>query len=794
MMRSAPCGPTRRALLACTSAGIAMPAAASRAADRATHPAATAVPMQDVRLLPSPFLEALAANRDYLFRLDADRLLHNYRVQAGLRPKGAVYGGWESETIAGHTLGHTLSALSLLHAQTGDADARTRVTYIVDELALCQSRSADGYVAGFTRIRDGVTEPGRAAFDEIRHGDIRSSGFDLNGAWSPLYNWHKLLAGLLDAERHCGNRRARGIATRLADYLDGVFGDLDDGQTQSVLACEYGGLNESLAELHARTGESRYLRLAERIYDRRTLDPLRRGQDDLGGLHANTQIPKIIGLARIFDITGDAGLAIAAATFRTAATRHHAYVIGGVGDREYFTAPDTTAGYVTEQTCETCASYNLLKLTRQLYARDPRAAFFDEYERTQLNHILAQHDPRTGMFTYMMPLMSGAAREWSTPFDDFWCCVGTGMESHAKHGDSIWWRQGSDTLVVNLFIPSTVRWKTLALALRTDYPADGLVTLDVTASRRRVPYTFRLRVPSWSRANALSVNGETVHATADADGYVSLRRVWRRGDRVALALDMPIRTETPPGATRLVSFLHGPTVLAADLGPADHPFDGTAPALVRADADTDLARRLVPLPGPGGRFRLAGVARPGDLVFAAFAEARDRRSAVVFPVFTESEWRLEQARFRADEAARRALDASAADVLHPGEMQSERDHALVASQSYPLTYRTLHGRDARAGGFFSFRMRTRPGPLTLRLTYWGEERNRLFRILVNGTPVATVALAGAHPGTFFDADTAIPPALTTGHAAITIRIEPVGAHSAGPVFGAVLLASAGTAL
>ena len=779
-------GPTRRALLVCTSAGAALSSARSRAASIAEHVAVRPVPIANVRLLPSPFLDALAANRAYLFRLDADRLLHNYRAQAGLAPKGASYGGWEAETIAGHTLGHYLSALSLLHAQTGDPEARSRVAYIVDELVLCQSRSADGYVAGFTRIRDGVTEPGRAAFDEIRRGDIRSSGFDLNGAWSPLYNWHKLLAGLLDAERHCGNPRALGVATRLSNYLAGIFAHLDDDQVQAVLACEYGGLNESLAELYARTGDPADLRLAERIHDRRTLDPLARGQDDLGGLHANTQIPKIVGLARLFEITGRTDHAIASTTFWTAATRHHAYVIGGVGDREYFTAPDSSAEYVTEQTCETCASYNMLKLARHLYARDPDAALFDAYERIQINHILAQHDPKTGMFTYMMPLMSGAVREWSTPFDDFWCCVGTGMESHAKHGDSVFWTSGRDTVIVNLFVPATMHWEGVGLALETAYPADGQVGIVVTASRRRHAWTLRLRVPGWSRDTGLAVNGEPVPVARDADGYASLRRAWRQGDRVTLRLDMRIRTETPAGSGRLVSFLRGPSVLAADLGPASSPFDGVTPALV-GDVD-ELVDRVTPMPDAPGRFRLGGIARPDDLVLASFADARDRRSAVYFPVFIAQEWHTEEARFRADEADRRALAARAADAFHPGEMQSERDHDLVATSSYPLTYRFRHGRDARDGGFFAFRMCGRPGPLTLRLTYWGEERNRLFRILVDGAAIATVALDGTHPGTFFDAAYGIPEHLTAGRATLTIRIEPLRGHSAGPVFDALLLA------
>ncbi len=773
---------SRRALLGGVS-GSALAAVLVPERALGASAAATPVPMEAVRLLPSAFLDAMTANAAYMKRLEPDRLLHNYREQAGLPPRDAVYGGWESETIAGHTLGHLLSALSLLHAQTGDADARRRVDGIVAELVLCQGRSPDGYVAGFTRTRDGRTEPGRVVFEEIRAGRIHATAFDLNGAWSPLYNWHKLFAGLLDADRYCGNAQALGVCTRLASYIGGVFDALDDDQVQAVLVCEYGGLNESLAELSVRTGDRRWLALAERIRDHRTLDPLSRGEDNLADLHANTQIPKVIGLARLHEITGRATDAVASATFWSAVTAHHSYVIGGNGDREYFTAPDTTSSYVTEQTCETCASYNMLKLTRYLYARHPVSAFFDYYERTQINHILAQQNPRTGMFAYMTPLMSGTRRDYSTPFNDFWCCVGTGMESHAKHGDSIFWHAGADTLLVNLFVPSQLDWNGIGLAIETDYPRAGLVTLAITASRRTRPWTLRIRVPGWSSATAARLNGVPISAAPDGRGYLAIRRRWRPGDRVALALDMRLRIEHPPGASDTVAFMRGPAVLAGDLGPASEPFDGTAPALV---AD-DLLGGIRPAEHHDPCFVTAGIGRPRDLTLTAFAAQHDRRSAVYFPVFTEAGWTAEQARSRADEAARRALAARAADVLDPGETPSERDHALAASQSYAVTYRGRHGRDARSGGFFAFTMRTAPGPLSLRLTYWGEERQRMFRVLVDETEIARPVLDASHPGRFFDESYPIPLAMTADRSSIRIRIVPLPDHSAGPVFGAYLL-------
>ncbi|HEU4516272.1 MAG TPA: beta-L-arabinofuranosidase domain-containing protein, partial [Steroidobacteraceae bacterium] len=417
-------------------------------------------PLSAVRLGPSPWLQAVAANRAYLHRLEPDRLLHGYRVAAGLAPRGERYGGWEQETIAGHTLGHYLSACALMHAQTGDPECSRRVSYIVSELAACQAAGRDGFVAAFTRRVEatGAIEPGRRVMEELARGEIHPARFYLNGCWAPFYNWHKLFAGLLDAGAHCGNREAIGIAERLAGFIELTLANLDHAAMQSVLGTEFGGMSEVLAELSALTGNARWMRLAERFHHDVVLAPLIAGRDELAFLHANTQIPKLIGLARHAELTGDPRELEGARFFWRAVTAERSYVIGGNSDREYFQEPGSLSRYITEQTCESCNTYNMLKLTRHLFAAEPLARYFDYYERAHLNHILAHQRPGDGAFAYMVPLMSGTAREWSEPFDSFWCCVGTGMESHAKHGDSIFW-EGSDALYVNLYIPATLDWQ-----------------------------------------------------------------------------------------------------------------------------------------------------------------------------------------------------------------------------------------------------------------------------------------------------------------------------------------------
>jgi uncharacterized protein len=765
------------------SAGLLLAAYPASASSASAKPA----PLNAVRLLPSPYLTAVTANLAYLHRLEPDRLLHNFRAQAGLASKGAVYAGWESDTIGGHSLGHYLSALALMHAQTGDAECRRRVVYIVDELTLCQSQSADGFVAGFTRRRGDAIEPGRLVFDEVRHGDIRPRSFDLNGSWVPLYSWHKLMAGLLEAHKHCGSTAALHVAERLGAYIGGVFDALDDAQIQRMLDCEHGGLNESFAELYARTGNRRWLALSETIYHRKILEPLSRGADCLPNIHANTQIPKLIGLARLHELTGESRHIKAAGFFWETVTRDYSYVIGGNADREYFQAPRSISRHITEQTCESCNSYNMMKLTRYLYADKPSGRYFDYYERTHLNHILAQHHPQTGMFAYMVPLMSGSHREFSTPFDDFWCCVGTGMESHAKHGDSIYWTQGND-VIVNLYIPSALNLSRPRIGLRLDtqYPFADEIALTITQSTATKASAISLRIPAWCDNPRLSVNGQALRSRV-VDGYVRVRRTWKEGDVIRLNLPRELRVEPTPDDPNTVALMLGPLVLAGDLGPATERWEGLAPVLVGAD----LPHGIVPT-AEAAVYRTQSVARPADLTLRPFTFQHDNNTAVYFRRFTEAGWQEEQVKFQAEQVRLHDFDARSADVVRLGEASAEREHSLESKISYPVVYRGRSGRDARTGGFFECTVKTRPGPLTLQSTYWGEERDRRFTILVDGVALASEQLNGSGPSDFFERDYVIPEALTQGKPTLRIRFEPEKGFSAGPAFGLRLYSGAAT--
>ncbi len=744
------------------------------------------LPLAAVRLTPSPWRRALESNRAYLQRLDPDRFLHNFRQQAGLAPKADPYGGWEGETIAGHSLGHYLSACSLMHAQTGDADCRGRSAYIVSELAACQRAGGDGYVAGFTRKNEvnGALEPGRRVTEELARGEIRSARFYLNGCWAPFYNWHKLFAGLLDADRHCGEAGALDVAARLAGFIEQALAPLDAGRMQTVLGTEFGGMSEVLAELSVRSRDPRWLRLAERFHDHVVLDPLIAGRDELAYLHANTQIPKLIGLARHAALTGNAAELEGARFFWRAVTQGRSYVIGGNSDRECFQEPGSISRYITEQTCESCNTYNMLKLTRSLYAAGPRAGYFDYYERAHLNHVLAQHRPDDGMFAYMVPLMSGAAREWSRPFDSFWCCVGTGMESHAKHGDSIFW-QDPGTLYVNLYIPAVLEWeeRDARVVLETGYPFEDRVVLRIERNGTRKPFDLALRLPAWCESPAARLNGRAVPAARGADGYFRIRRRWRRGDIVELALPMSLRYEATPDDPATIALLRGPLVLAADLGPADSAFGGFEPALV----GNDVLATITATDARRAAFASRGSGRPADLSFAPFFGQYDRRTAVYFRRYSPAEWEQALARREVERERVAALDARSLDVIRLGVEEDERRHGLTSEISYAVSYRFRPGRDARSGGFIEFDAAVQAGPLALRATYWGGERDRLFHIEVDGTRIATQRLQAELPGEFLDRDYALPAALVTGKSSVRVRIQPVSGHTAGPLFGCRIL-------
>ena len=593
--------------------------------------------LTDVRLLDGPFREAMLRDKTYLLVLDADRLLHNFRVTAGLPSTAEPLGGWEKPDceLRGHTVGHYLSALALMYASTGDEALKRRADHVVAELAKCQEAlPSQGYNKGF------LSAYPESFFDRVdRHEKV----------WAPYYTLHKIMAGLLDVYEHCGNHQALDVLTGMADWLKFRVDRLSHEQMQLALSNEHGGMNEVLANLYAVTGNPGHLKLAQAFNHEAVLDPLARGEDKLDGLHANTQIPKITGAAREYELTGDPRMRDIATFFWQRVALHRSYVIGGDSDREHFFPIAEFAKHLTPVTAETCNTYNMLKLTRHLFAWEPSAETMDFYERALYNHILASQDPETGMLAYFIPLVSGHFKTYSTPTDSFWCCVGTGMENHAKYGDTIYFHS-SDSLFVNLFIPSELKWKDKGLTVRqeTKFPDEERTTLSLRCAKP-VKLALKIRRPGWAGDDMrIAVNGKAEKIGNSAGSYISLERTWRSGDRVELTLPMRLHTESLPDDSNTVAVLYGPIVLAAEMGAEGLPADNQeareqtafarmarppAPVFVAEDAGKVVSH--IKREGSGLlAFRTEGLVKPQDLSLVPFYRVHHERYAVY--------WELQQ--------------------------------------------------------------------------------------------------------------------------------------------------------
>lgn len=535
----------------------AEPAAASSASVR-KPPRLKPFPLQDVRLLPSAFLAAQERDERYLLELEPDRMLHNFRANAGLAPKAPVYGGWESQEpwveirCHGHTLGHYLSACALMFAATGKPEYKSRVDYIVSELRACQDAAKTGLICAFP--------------DGARQLENSVQGREFHGV--PWYTMHKIFAGLRDACWYASSDAALDALRRLADYTHDLVAPLTAERMQKMLDREHGGMNEVLADLYAITKEPRYLALATKFTHRALLQPLIEKRDVLDGLHSNTQIPKVIGFQRLYDLTGHDEYRAAAEFFWRTIIDHRTYATGGNGDVEHFFPPREFAQRLqSAKTMETCCMHNMLRLTRALFAHDPRVDYADYYERTLYNGILASQDPQSGMMTYFQATRPGYVKLFHTPTDSFWCCTGSGMENHAKYGDSIYFRD-ADSLYVNLFIPSTLDWRERGLRLMqtTQFPNAPSTQLTLRLERP-TRLALRIRQPGWCADSTIAINGRT--QTFRTPGrYIELHREWRDGDRIDMSLPMQLKLTPLPHAPELAAVLYGPIVLAGRLGTA----------------------------------------------------------------------------------------------------------------------------------------------------------------------------------------------------------------------------------
>lgn len=546
--------------------------------------AASSFDLSEVRLTESRWMDNQDRTTAYLLFIDPDRLLYNFRANHGLDTQGAQpNGGWDAPDFPfrTHAQGHFLTAWAHCYAVLRNDECADRATYFAAELAKCQANNeAVGFNAGYL---SGFPE------SEIQKVEDRT----LNNGNVPYYAIHKTMAGLLDVWRHIGDETARDVLLEMASWVDTRTGRLSEAQMQEMLQTEYGGMNDILAQIYQETDDERWLTAAARFDHARVLDPLAEGRDELNGLHANTQAQKLVGVIHQYQASGSQRYLDIAQTAWDAIVGAHSYAIGGNSQAEHFHEPNAIAEYLDEDTCETCNTYNMLKLTRELWANDPTTArYFDYYERALLNHLLGVQHPGSehGHITYFTSLNPGGHRgvgpawgggTYSTDYDSFWCCQATSLETNTKLMDSIYWHEGDEVLYVNLYIPSQLAWtaKDVTITQNTSMPETDTATISVEGSGA---FTLRLRIPEWTSTDAsIIVNGESNSSvTAEPGTYASIEREWKSGDKVTVTLPMTLRTIPANDDPNVAALAYGPTVLAANYG------DGSLAGLPQIDVDS----------------------------------------------------------------------------------------------------------------------------------------------------------------------------------------------------------------
>ncbi len=739
-------------------------------------------PLKDVRLLESPFSEAVQANRQYLLAHDTDRLLAPFRREAGLEAKARPYGNWESMGLEGHTAGHYLSAISLMIASGDDPDGefRRRLDYMIDELAEIQRANGNGYLGGISGSRD--------FWKRIGEGHVEL----IWSKWAPWYNLHKMFAGLRDSYIHVGNKKVLELLVGYGDWCEKLLSGLSDAQMQQMLSNEYGGMNEVFADIYEITGNTKYIELAKRFNHRTIIEPLENRQDRLTGLHANTQIPKIIGIERIAALVQDETLHRAAEFFWETVTHNRSVAFGGNSVSEHFNAAKDFGGMIEHREGpESCNTYNMLRLTEALFTAEPKAAYADYYERALYNHILASIHPEKPGYVYFTPIRPDHYRVYSQPEQAFWCCVGTGMENPGRYGEFIYAR-AKDGVYVNLFIPSelTVPEEGMVLKQETKFPDETRTHLSLKLDKPTT-FTLNIRHPGWVKTGdfAFKVNGQSVDVTSTPSSYAAIRREWKNGDTVEVELLMHMQVERLPDGSDWVAFLYGPIVLAkpdgtenmdglfADDGRMSQVAHGPMVPLdkvpVLLATEDELLTHVVPDPAAGPlHFRIMDVmepAKPEGLPLVPFFRLHERRYQMYWELTTAEKIAARQEKLSAEERARAAREAATLDWVAVGEQQSEVEHDFKGEG----TETGIHnGRRWRHGAWIQYTLDPRDEKdVILSVTYSGDDRGREFDILVNGKVIATQRLTGEKPNHFIEKRYPIPFEIlqAAGDGRLTIR-------------------------
>lgn len=735
--------------------------------------------LQDFRLDQVGFtgdyhVNAFAKELQYLHSYDVDRLLAGFRENRGLKPKAQKYPGWEDTEIRGHTLGHFLTACSQAYENTRNAALLQKLEYMISELAECQFES--GYLSAFPE----------QLIDNIEQRQP---------AWVPWYTMHKIIAGLISVYHGTGSRVAYDTVVKLGDWVASRTSRWDEELQAVVLAVEYGGMNDCLYDLYKISGEERHLEAAHKFDELPLFEAIQQGRDILQGKHANTTIPKFLGALKRYLVLGESERFYleAAQNFWDMVVYHHSYITGGNSESEHFGEPDILNSKRSDITCETCNSYNMLKLTRELFKLTRDVKYSDFYERNYINAILSSQNPETGMTMYFQPMATGYFKIYSSPFEHFWCCTGTGMESFTKLNDSIYFHAGN-MLYINQYISSELNWteQGVKLTQRSAIPESNEVALTVEiGDGRSRPFDLYLRIPYWTAGQIeVKVNGEAIPWKSE-EQYIVIDREWRHGDVLMLVLPMKVFISRLPDNQNVVGFQYGPVVLSAALGTEDMTQaatgimvsvptrkmlvkdfiipKGMTPEQWLIDIEHHLIKR-----GEDLAFELRNTDEDERLVFTPHYRQHRERYGIYWNIVAEDSEELKQHLERARQE--KLIKEATLDSVQVGNDQYELEHGIKGEETFGGAWDGLNGRLAHAGGgWFSYKLAIDPeADNLLQVTYFSINHNRVMKIYANGTLLVCERMPPERKREFFTKQYLIPSELLQGLREIEFKFVPEG--------------------
>lgn len=763
-------------------------------------------PLGDITLLDGPLKHARDLNVQVLLKYDCDRMLAPYRKEAGLQPRKPSYPNWDG--LDGHVGGHYLSALAI-NAATGNEECRKRMEYMISELQLVLDANNQRPEAWCHNYIGGVPNSAKM-WTAFSKGDFGS----YFGTWAPFYNIHKMYAGLRDAWLYCGNEQAKNLFLKFCDWAVDITRDLNDEQMEKMLGNEHGGMNEVLADAYAITGEQKYLDCARRFSHRMLLVPLENGKDCLDNMHANTQIPKVIGYQRIAELAHDVQYHNASEYFWEIVTRQRSLALGGNSRREHFPTKENCIDYINDiDGPESCNTYNMMKLTEDLNRVKPNGMYGDFYETAMFNHILSAQHPQHGGYVYFTSARPRHYRNYSAPNEAMWCCVGTGMEDHGKYGQFVWThdkgvKAEDDALYVNLFVASELNWKDRKMVIRQQTAFPYAESSVVEVAKGKGTFILKVRKPSW--CENFTVKGVGFDADSyEENGFVCMKRKWKKGDQVKISMPMHAYIKPMINVPQYVAIMYGPILLGMKTGTEDMrgliaddsrfgQYAGgkklaldEAPILLPKHLD-DIAKNLKPVPAKPLHFKLAThMENTIDGELQPFFEIHDSRYMMYWLALGENDYKAYMQKLADEEKARQALEARTVDKVNPGEQQPETDHRMETDDSNKGNTEGIFFRDAKDGHYFSYLMQTKGETnLSLQLKFWGQDewRTSEFDIYVNDKLLCSVNNSHRWRTTQFKTvDYAIPSEFVKGKKEIRVKFVAHKGKQVGQIYGVRLV-------